>query len=321
MQEGWGETGGSSAEMQEEIKKLRSQVETLCREVEDIRASGRAQVSALTQTVMALRAQLGGIGTALQEELSGLGGSTTPRQSMPDQAAAWAMQWHFAAAANPAYCYPYGFASPAACFQGSPEPPEALPASEEPPPPPPPPPRQPARKRWSAASAEATEAHPDPRDEAQGGRTAQGAVDLKAGKELMSLLKVGSSKVATSKPVAEPQPLSLDEFCLWQMQAREDAESGADQRNTETFGADATAHWTFEDNLAANKRIARKKGATWPAVLEGSASTASSMGDASSVSTAESHSGAYVAFHEEDPSDQYPRKTSRRRRPGASLAA
>lgn len=59
-------------------------------------------------------------------------------------------------------------------------------------------------------------------------------------------------------PREDPQPLSVDEFRLREMEAREDLECGADERNQETFGRDEAlcAGWTFEENLAANERLA-----------------------------------------------------------------
>merc|ERR1719221_2492873 len=75
------------------------------------------------------------------------------------------------------------------------------------------------------------------------------------------MLKVGESVGLQSDREAppkrgEPEPLSLDEFALWQMQAREDAEGGADVRNIETFGTDGRHGWSFEENVLANERIA-----------------------------------------------------------------
>jgi len=55
---------------------------------------------------------------------------------------------------------------------------------------------------------------------------------------------------------SEPHPLSSDEFQLWMMETREDAEGGANDSNYATFGDDAEFGWTFEDNLAANERLA-----------------------------------------------------------------
>mmetsp|Transcript_12815 Transcript_12815/g.36827 ORF Transcript_12815/g.36827 Transcript_12815/m.36827 type:complete len:680 (+) Transcript_12815:162-2201(+) len=59
-------------------------------------------------------------------------------------------------------------------------------------------------------------------------------------------------------PASEPQPLSVDEFRLWEMQAREDEECGADERNWETFGADVGKGWSFEENVKANAWLARR---------------------------------------------------------------
>jgi len=70
-----------------------------------------------------------------------------------------------------------------------------------------------------------------------------------AGRVLLSMLQ-GNGAVCT-KPFSEPMPLSTDEFQLWTMQAREDAEMGADKLNAETFGDDAGTGWSFEENLAA----------------------------------------------------------------------
>ena len=49
--------------------------------------------------------------------------------------------------------------------------------------------------------------------------------------------------------------LSVDEFKLREMEAREDAELGADALNSDTFGEEAGAGWSFEANLQANERI------------------------------------------------------------------
>ena len=70
------------------------------------------------------------------------------------------------------------------------------------------------------------------------------------GRALLSMLQDGDPPQRAS--ASEPQPLSRDEFLLWLMQAREDAEIGADALNAETFGADAGQGWSFEENLAAN---------------------------------------------------------------------
>ena len=70
------------------------------------------------------------------------------------------------------------------------------------------------------------------------------------GRALLSMLQDGDPPQRAS--ASEPQPLSRDEFLLWSLQAREDAEIGADALNAETFGADAGQGWSFEENLAAN---------------------------------------------------------------------
>ncbi|CAE8587051.1 unnamed protein product, partial [Polarella glacialis] len=80
--------------------------------------------------------------------------------------------------------------------------------------------------------------------------------------ELLTLLRCSSTAPAqeTGVPRSDPQPLSVDEFQLWTMEAREDAEGGANERNKDTFGDDATTSgwsgWSFEENLAANERLA-----------------------------------------------------------------
>lgn len=77
------------------------------------------------------------------------------------------------------------------------------------------------------------------------------------GEKLLTLLNNGQRASPSSGPQQDPQPLSVDEFQLWTMEAREDAERGDDERNTDTFGDDAlAAGWSFEENLAANERLA-----------------------------------------------------------------
>jgi hypothetical protein len=49
--------------------------------------------------------------------------------------------------------------------------------------------------------------------------------------------------------------VSKDEALLMKMEAREDAERGADVFNEETFGSDAAAGWSFEQQVAANAKI------------------------------------------------------------------
>lgn len=58
--------------------------------------------------------------------------------------------------------------------------------------------------------------------------------------------------------LGEPQTLSLDEMKLIEMEAREDAERGADVFNEETFGKNAGNGWSFEENVAAVERINEK---------------------------------------------------------------
>lgn len=94
---------------------------------------------------------------------------------------------------------------------------------------------------------------------------------IELSRDLLSMLgkdTAGSSAAASAgrycaRPRAEPQPLSVDEFRLWEMQAREDEEGGADERNLETFGEDDGQGWTFEENLAANAWIARRTSREW----------------------------------------------------------
>lgn len=79
-----------------------------------------------------------------------------------------------------------------------------------------------------------------------------------AGKNLLTMLKSNAPAQVPGSKYREPQPLSVDEFQLWQMAAREDAELGADVHNAETFGEDAPAAgsgWSFEENLEANERL------------------------------------------------------------------
>jgi len=79
---------------------------------------------------------------------------------------------------------------------------------------------------------------------------------LTCGQKLLMMLQENAAPLDRNAARQEPQPLSLDEFSLWQMQAREDMECGADERNKETFGEDTAAGWSFEENLAANERLA-----------------------------------------------------------------
>jgi len=89
--------------------------------------------------------------------------------------------------------------------------------------------------------------------EQQDNTTADG---VQAGRAILSMLRTQAPARAASCGHKDPQPLSTDEFQLWRMQAREDAEIGADIRNEETFGEDATSGgWSFEENLAANQQL------------------------------------------------------------------
>jgi hypothetical protein len=79
-----------------------------------------------------------------------------------------------------------------------------------------------------------------------------------AGTALLSMLRPPGACPRAGAVHHEPQPLSTDEYALWSMQEREDREAGADLANTETFGDDAGLRgWSFEENLAANERIAK----------------------------------------------------------------
>jgi len=73
------------------------------------------------------------------------------------------------------------------------------------------------------------------------------------------MLRKNKNSRVTSAPLSEPQPLSTDEFRLQEMERREDAERGDDVRNADTFGADACVGWSFEEQLAANERIAERE--------------------------------------------------------------
>lgn len=83
-------------------------------------------------------------------------------------------------------------------------------------------------------------------------------VDYAAGLTILEMLRKNSR--VPSCPLSEPQPLSTDEFRLQEMERREDAERGDDVRNADTFGTDAVCSgWSFEENLAANERIAERE--------------------------------------------------------------
>jgi len=80
-----------------------------------------------------------------------------------------------------------------------------------------------------------------------------------AGTVLLRMLRPPGGCARAHTVHREPQPLSTDEYALWSMQAREDREAGADTANTDTFGDDAVLRgWSFEENLAANERIANE---------------------------------------------------------------
>jgi len=76
------------------------------------------------------------------------------------------------------------------------------------------------------------------------------------GQQLLSMLKRHGSQPSESN--SEPQKMSLDEFKLWEMEAREAHELGADLKNYETFGDDVSSSWRFEDCVEANERIKRQ---------------------------------------------------------------
>lgn len=69
-----------------------------------------------------------------------------------------------------------------------------------------------------------------------------------------------------SAPHSELEPFSTDEYQLMLMEARENAEIGADAFNTETFGVEVVrAGWTFEESLSANARLTSSAPARVPA--------------------------------------------------------
>lgn len=81
-----------------------------------------------------------------------------------------------------------------------------------------------------------------------------------AGRELLSLLRHAPTPARSSRAPAEPQCLSscgvdIDEMLLMRMEAREDAEGGADLWNLETFGGDALGAWSVAENIKANDQL------------------------------------------------------------------
>lgn len=214
----------------DELATLRKDLAKLTEEVAELRSQSHGQVSALVQEVQCLKAHLGGIGSAIREELSTL--SSSPPPAPTPQAQCWAAA---AAAAWQASMVQQMMQSAAA----------AVPVATA---------RQPeaATKEQELGASSA----PPPSWQQQ----SQTAPENKSGRELMTLLRGGSKgsrKAGEQK--SEPVKMSLDEFCVWQMQSREDAEGGADVRNAETFGEDAEANWSFEENLAANLRLAEAR--------------------------------------------------------------
>eukprot|EP00747_Dinoflagellata_sp_TGD_P214497 gnl/TRDRNA2_/TRDRNA2_87345_c0_seq1.p1 gnl/TRDRNA2_/TRDRNA2_87345_c0~~gnl/TRDRNA2_/TRDRNA2_87345_c0_seq1.p1 ORF type:complete len:358 (-),score=88.49 gnl/TRDRNA2_/TRDRNA2_87345_c0_seq1:163-1236(-) len=85
---------------------------------------------------------------------------------------------------------------------------------------------------------------------------AAGAGTTDSGHNLLSMLRGGTPILGGAVAGKDdPHPMSLDEFKLWEMEAREDRERGADLNNVETFGVNTSEGWGFEENLAANNRI------------------------------------------------------------------
>lgn len=64
---------------------------------------------------------------------------------------------------------------------------------------------------------------------------------------------------------SDPEPISTDEFLLSAMEAREDAERGADAFNSETFGE--TDGWSHTENVAANRALMKGQAAGTPGLL------------------------------------------------------
>mmetsp|Transcript_107011 Transcript_107011/g.345281 ORF Transcript_107011/g.345281 Transcript_107011/m.345281 type:complete len:644 (-) Transcript_107011:48-1979(-) len=82
-----------------------------------------------------------------------------------------------------------------------------------------------------------------------------------AGREILAMIGGRRAADGAGPSQLEPQAFSEDEFRLWEMEVREALEIGADARNAETFGEeDAARGWSFEENLAANERLA---GGAW----------------------------------------------------------
>jgi len=73
-----------------------------------------------------------------------------------------------------------------------------------------------------------------------------------AGQTILNMVKTAESPPGL--PQRDPEPISKDEFLLGVMEAREDAEIGADTLNSETFGE--TKGWSFEENVEANNALA-----------------------------------------------------------------
>lgn len=279
-----------SSPSNDEVQQLRTQVERLSRDVLEMRHHYSTQVAALAFEVQWLRAHLGGIGQAIREELNSLNTSSTPPPSFPMP------PWASAATSWPS--------------------PPVVPVHDS----------KPSRAEAVAAALCA--------QIAAGGTGATACVEVSSpasegGHELMNLLRAGFKKEnGAVRHRGDPLPLSLDEFCLWQMQAREDAEVGADVRNAETFGADAKSGWSFEDNLAANLRLTQgqdgyARADAWrkhrdSKVRASTESTAFGEGDAVSITSTQSSgsgSGAAALCSTGD------RGTRRRRRGAAGLVA
>jgi hypothetical protein len=69
-----------------------------------------------------------------------------------------------------------------------------------------------------------------------------------AGQAILKMVAASAARPAEFR--TDPQPISTDEFLLSAIEAREDAEIGADKSNFETFGE--TGGWSHEENVAAN---------------------------------------------------------------------
>lgn len=101
------------------------------------------------------------------------------------------------------------------------------------------------REYWSSSE---THARPGPPRRSQ----------QKAGSEIMGMLRAYEHGERVSRRAGRPLPLSTDEFLLAAVEAREDAERGADRHNLDTFGEDAApggGAWDYEAMLEANRSL------------------------------------------------------------------